>query len=135
LLLNFLFLVTGLPQTSDIPDEIPFEYPGREACSIPAPDDARPFMLCLAEARFEEAEAEMELQLRVTLASVEAARGTKAARRIRVGQHDWVKRRDRECDAQAATSPSTQVARNTLSCQTQWTKRRSAQLKALAASE
>ena len=130
-----LLQVATSVQSSPIPDEIPFEDPGREACSNPSEEDARPFMLCLAETRLEEAEAEMKVQLKETLASVEAARGRDAARRVGVEQLKWIKRRDRDCETQAAASPSTQVARHMLSCQTQWTKRRTANLKSLAASE
>ena len=140
LLLLLLFLeVATPPQTSpipdEIPDEIPFEIPGQEACANAANTDARPFMLCLAETRFEQAEAEMGLQLRVSLASVKAAHGPTAAYGLGIEQRDWVNRRDSECEAQAAGSPSTQVARNTLACQTQWTKQRTEQLKVLAEAE
>ena len=135
MLLPFLLLqFAAAPEASLIPDEIPFEM-GEEACSNPPDNDARPFMLCLAETRFEQAAAQMELQLKVTLAMLETARGAHAARRLSARQRDWVKRRDRVCEAKAAGTPTTQLARNTLSCQLQWTTQRTAHLKALAASQ
>jgi uncharacterized protein YecT (DUF1311 family) len=71
-------------------------------------------------------------QFKVTRAAVKATRGPTAARRLGAEQGNWVNRRDSECEAQAAGSPSTQVARNILSCQTQRTTQRTKQLKALA---
>lgn len=129
-----LLQAAELPETARMPDEIPFEM-GYAACSSPPENDARPFMLCLAETRFEEAEATMEQQLKVAFASVEAARGTDATHRLNVEQLEWVKRRDSECEAKATGSPTTQFARNVLSCQFEWTEQRTAYLKALAASE
>lgn len=132
LLLPLLFLeLAGQPASSAIPKDIP----GDAACANPSDDDMRPYTLCLAETWFDEAEAEMDRQLKVTLAHVEATRGARAADRLADEQLEWAKRRDRKCEKQMAGSPVTQVARNTLSCETEWTEQRTAQLKALAVAE
>jgi uncharacterized protein YecT (DUF1311 family) len=116
-------------------EEIVSAIPGDAACANPSDDDMRPYTLCLAETWFEEAEAEMDRQLKVTLAHVEATRGARVADRLADRQLKWAKRRDRKCEKQMAGSPVTQVARNTLGCQTERTEQRTAQLKALAVAE
>ena len=113
-------------------EEIASTIPGHAACANPSDDDMRPYKLCLAETWFNEAEAEMDRQFKVTQAHVKASRGTRAADRLVDAHLKWAKRRYRKCEKQMAGSPVTQVARNTLGCQTQWTKQRTAQLKALA---
>ena len=95
----------------------------------------RPYTLCLAETWFNDAEAEMDRQLKVTLAHVEDTRGVRAANRLADEQLKWAKRRDRKCEEEMAGSPVTQVARNTLGCQTIWTEQRTTHLKALAVAE
>ena len=128
LLLPLLLLQVAAPaQTLPIPEEA--------VCANAPVDDARPYTLCLAETQFEQAEAEMELQLKVALARLQAARGSGAADRLGGRQRDWIKRRDRQCEAEAAATPSTQVGRNTLACQTEWTRKRTAELKALVAAK
>jgi uncharacterized protein YecT (DUF1311 family) len=95
----------------------------------------RPYTLCLAESRFDEAEVEMHRQLKLTLAHVEATRGARAADRLADAQLKWANGRDRKCEKQMAGTPVTQVARNTLGCRTEWTEKRTAQLRALAVAE
>jgi uncharacterized protein YecT (DUF1311 family) len=139
LLLPLLLLeVAGQPATSSIDreiEEIRSAIPGDAACANPSEDDMRPYTLCLAETWFNDAEAEMDRQLKVTLAHLEATRGVRAADRLADEQLKWGKRRDRKCEKEMAGSPVTQVARNTLGCQTIWTEQRTAHLKALAVAE
>ena len=113
-------------------EEIWSAIPGDAACANPSDDDMRPYTLCLAETWFDEAEAEMDRQFKVTLAHVRASRGARAVDRLADEQLKWAKRRDRKCEKQMAGSPVTQVARNTLGCQSEWTKQRTSQLKAFA---
>ena len=139
LLLPLLLLeVAGQPATPSIDkeiEEIRSGFPGDAACANPSKDDARPYTLCLAETWFNDAEAEMDRQLKVTLAHVEATRGARAADRLAEEQLEWAKRRDRKCEKEMAGSPVTQIARNTLGCQTISTEQRIAHLKALAVAE
>ena len=113
-------------------DQILSTIPGHETCANPNENDARPYTLCLSETWFEQAEAELESQFKVTLAHVEATRRPSAARHLADRQLKWTKRRDRECEKLMADSPVTQVGRNNLNCQTNWTERRTAELNALA---
>ena len=101
-------------------------------CESPAPDDARPYTLCLAETDFERAQARLQRQWAITLAHLRAHQGTTAARRLRDEQRRWVRRRDRECEDLAGASPVTQAGRNQMGCLAQLTDQRTAQLKALA---
>lgn len=116
-------------------EEIRAAIPRDAACANPAEDDMRPYTLCLSETWFNEAEAQLERQLKVTLAHVAATKGSSAANRLRREQGKWTKRRDKECEEEMADSPVTQVARNTLGCQTEWTEQRTAKLKSLAMPE
>jgi len=138
-LLPLLLLeVVGQPATSSIDrgiEETRSAIPGDAACANPSEDDMRPYTLCLAETWFNDAEAEMDRQLMVTLAHVEAIRGARAADCLADEQLKWAKRRDRKCEKEMAASPVTQVARNTLGCQTISTEQRTAHLKALAVAE
>lgn len=135
LLILLFFAVAGQPASSamskDI-EQIVSAIPGDAACAHPSDDDMRPYTLCLAETWFDEAEAEMDRQFKVTRAQVEASRAARAGVRLADEQLKWAKRRNRKCEKQMAGSPVTQFARNTLSCQTEWTEQRTAQLKALA---
>lgn len=137
LLLPLLLLeVAGQSATPSIDreiEEIRLAIPGDAPCSEPSDEDMRPYTLCLAETWFNDAEAEMNRQLRVTLAHVELARGVTAASRLADKQREWVRRRDRKCEKEMADSPVTQIARNTLGCQTIRTEQRTAQLKTLTA--
>jgi len=101
-------------------------------CESPAPDDARPYTLCLAETDFERAASELKRQWVVTLARVRARNGVAAARRLRDEQSQWIVRRDRECEALAGAWPVTQAGRNQMGCLAERTERRTAQLKAIA---
>jgi uncharacterized protein YecT (DUF1311 family) len=136
LLLPILLLkVAGQPATSSIDkemEEIRSAIPGDAACANTSEDDMRPYTLCLAETWFNDAVAEMDRQLKVTLAHVEATRGVRAVDRLANEQLNWTKRRDSKCEEEMAGSPVTQVARNTLGCQTICTEERTAHLKALA---
>lgn len=135
LLLLLFFEVAGQPSSSamskDI-EEIRSAILGDAACANPSGDDMRLYTLCLAEAWFDEAEAEMDRQFKFMLAHVEAFRGAGAVDRLADEQLKWAKRRDRKCEKQIAGSPVTKVARNTLGCQSEWTEQRTAQLKAFA---
>jgi len=124
-MLASLLLFAAQPAIPATPEEI--------ACENPSPDDGRPYTLCLAETWFNQTEAALGIQLRTTLARVEAGRGPNAADRLRSEQREWVTRRDRECQAYAATTPVTQHGRNDLSCRAQKTEARIAELKAVAA--
>ena len=128
LLLFLLLLETGAQ---------PITPEGREtiACDKPAEDDLRPYTLCVAETRFDQIEVELERQLKITFARVEARSGASAADRLRREQQEWVKRRDSECEVLTATSPSTQLARNDLSCRAQRTEARTAYLTLLTETE
>ena len=136
LLLPLLFLgIAGQPAASSIDsqiEELRSAIPGDAACANPSEDDMRPYTLCLAETWFNDAEAEMDRQLKATLAHVGATHGVGAADRLANDQLKWAKRRDRTCEKEMAGSPVTQVARNTLGCQTISTEHRTAHLKALA---
>ena len=123
-MLASLLLFAAQPAIPATPEEI--------ACENPSPDDGRPYTLCLAETWFNQTEAALGIQLRTTLARVEAERGPNAADRLRSEQREWVTRRDRECQAYAATTPVTQHGRNDLSCRAQKTEARIAELKAAA---
>jgi hypothetical protein len=93
LLLPLLLLeVAGQPATSSIDreiEEIRSAIPGDAACANPSEDDMRPYTLCLAETWFNDAEAEMDRQLKVTLAHLEATRGVRAADRLADEQLKW----------------------------------------------
>ena len=114
-------------------DPVTVAPPGVISCENPPPNDARPYTLCLAEAEFERAKANLDRQLKITIAQVEVARGASAANRLRDEQLKWVKLRDSECEALAGESPSTQVGRNEMSCLAQRTEARTAEIMALAA--
>jgi uncharacterized protein YecT (DUF1311 family) len=105
------------------------------ACDRPGEGDLRPYTLCLAETWFDRTELELERQLNITLAGVEAERGASAAHRLKGEQQEWARRRNSECEVLAAPSPSTQVARNDLACRAQRTEERIAHLKLLAGTE
>lgn len=133
-----LLQIAAQPAASPIDREIEkmlAGVPGDAACSNPSEEDMRPYTLCLAEARFEDAESEMERQLTITLTNIEAARGSRAAKRFAADQFQWTMRRDRKCAKAWADSPVTQVARNTLACQAFLTEQRTISLKASAVSE
>ena len=138
--LSCFWKVAGQPATSSIDreiEEIRSAIPGDAACANPSEDDMRRYYAVPRRDLVQnDAEAEMDRQLKVTLAHLEATRGVRAADRLAdeqlrngpsVGTGN-VKRR-------SAGSPSPELARNTLGCQTIWTEQRTAHLKALAVAE
>ena len=74
-LLFVLLNVASDPVTVATPDVI--------SCENPPPNDARPYALCLAEAEFERATANLDRQLKITIAQFEVAREVGAANRLR----------------------------------------------------
>lgn len=100
-----------------------------EACRVPAED--RTLTLCLAERSLERADLQLNLQWALTYAHVKTSNGPRAARRLRQQQRDWVKTRDRECNAFAAPTPSTQQGRNLMGCLAKLTDERTAVLRAM----
>ena len=105
---------------------------GAAACENPAPDDARPYTLCVAETDFEQATVELERQWTISIARVRALKGARAARLLRDEQRQWMRRRDRDCEKLAGASPTTQAGRNQMACLAIWTEKRTAQLRTLA---
>lgn len=105
------------------------------SCQEPSKGDLRPFTLCVAEARLERADLELNRQWAVALAHVKANGGESSARRFRKEQRKWISDRDRECGALAAASPVTQAGRNEMGCIAQMTEKRTAQLKAMVEPE
>ena len=126
LLLSFLMLV----QVATMPPS-PVD-PQVASCETPSADDPRPYNLCVAETRFEQADLELNRQWAATLAHVKAKRGAEGARRLHDKQRKWISDRDRECEALAAASPVTQAGRNEMSCMDILTVKRTAKLKAIA---
>lgn len=125
ILLPLLLLeAAGQPATARTPEEI--------ACENPAENDGRPYTLCVEETRFNRMEKELDAQLKLTLASVEASKGPAATETLRSSQHGWVNRRDSECPAFAATMPVTQQGRSDMSCRAGMTEVRIAELKLAA---
>ena len=125
LLLPLLLLEAAAQSTpASTPEEI--------ACDNPADNDSRPFNLCVEETRFNRIQAELDPQLKLTLASVEARNGSAVAEALRKSQQAWVNRRESECQAFAATMPVTQGGRNYASCQAGMTEVRIAELKLAA---
>jgi uncharacterized protein YecT (DUF1311 family) len=106
--------------------------PDPSPCDNPAPEDARPYTLCLAETWFNEAEETLNTQWQVTIAHTRTYRGAEAERRLRKDQRQWLRDRDRECAAFARSTPVTQTSRNELSCSAQVDERRTAYLRRLA---
>jgi uncharacterized protein YecT (DUF1311 family) len=100
-------------------------YPPVEECA----GDDRGYTLCAAEMAFEQADLELNRQWAVTLAHVLASAGERGAERLRDEQRQWVSDRDRECEALAADSPSTQSGRNQTSCMALLTEERTVELK------
>ena len=100
-------------------------------CDVPAPEDARPYTLCLAETWFNEAEAALNAQWQITLAHTRTHGGAGAEQRLREEQRQWLRSRDRECAAFARSTPVTQTSRNELSCAAQIDERRTAYLRRL----
>ena len=107
----------------------PVLYP---QCENPAPDERRPYMLCVTETDFEIADARLDRQWRRTLTDVTRSRGLKAKKQLLAEQRKWLQNRDRECDAVAASSPVTQSGRNQMSCLAQKTEARTAELMHMA---
>ncbi|MCL6698114.1 MBL fold metallo-hydrolase [Sphingomonas sp. NSE70-1] len=125
LLLPLLLLeAAAQPATGRTPEEI--------ACDNPADSDGRPFNLCVEETRFNRIQAELDAQLKLTLASVEERKGSAVAEALRNSQQAWVNRRESECQAFAATMPVTQSGRSYASCQARMTEVRIAELKLAA---
>lgn len=107
----------------------PDAYP---QCENPAPDDGRPYMLCVAETESKIADARLNRQWRKTLTEVSRSGGPKARKQLLTRQRTWLRKRDRECNALAASSPVTQSGRNQMSCLTKLTEARTAELTQLA---
>jgi uncharacterized protein YecT (DUF1311 family) len=107
-------------------------HPTGSPCDNPAPGDMRPYGLCVAETRFERAEATLNTQWLITLARTRAHGGAGAERRLRKNQRQWLLARDRECAEFARASPTSQTSRNELSCSAQLDERRTAYLRRLA---
>ena len=101
-----------------------------EACS-PTEEEIRPLTLCLAERSFERADARLNAQWANTYPDVKTSNGSKAAKKLRQQQRQWIKARDRECDALAAGSPSTQHGRNLMGCLAKLTDERTIVLRAM----
>ena len=99
------------------------------ACSVPAED--RPLALCLAERSFERADLRLNSQWAITYPHVKSSNGSKAAKRLRQQQRDWIKTRDRACNTVAAPTPSTQQGRNLMGCLAKLTDERTAVLRAM----
>ena len=106
--------------------------PDPSPCDNPAPEDGRPYTLCLAETWFEEAEASLNVQWQIAIADTRTHRGAGAERRLRKEQRQWLRARDRDCAAFARSTPVTQASRNELSCAAQMDERRTAYLRCLA---
>src|SRR5512139_3393226 len=120
ILLPLLLLEAAVqPAIARAPEEI--------ACENPADNDGRPYTLCVEETRLNRKQAELDAQLKVTLARVGAGKGTAAAETLRSSQQAWANRRESECQAFAATMPVTQNGRNYMSCQTGMTEVRIAE--------
>ena len=82
----------------------------------------------MAETDFEIAEARLNRQWHKTLAHVSRIVGVKAKTQLIAEQRNWLQDRDRECDAVAASSPTTQSGRNQMMCLAQKTDVRAAEL-------
>ena len=67
----------------------------------------------------------------ITYTYVKANNGRRAAQKLREAQLGWIKKRDRECEAEAAPTPSTQQGRNFMSCMDVRTDYRTAELRAM----
>lgn len=94
--------------------------------------DDRGYTLCAAETAFERADLELDRQWALTISQVEMSNGESAAKRLRNDQRRWVRDSNRECEALAADSPTTQQGRNFTDCMTLLTEKRTVQLKELA---
>ena len=101
-------------------------------CENPAREDGRPYMLCVTETDFEIADARLNQQWRKTVDNVGRLRGSKAKKQLLAQQRKWLRDRDRECDAVAASSPVTQSGRNQMSCLTHITETRTTELMRIA---
>ena len=102
--------------------------PSYPKCENPSADDGRPYTLCVAETDFEVADAWLNRQWRKSLIYVSRTRGLKAKKQLLLEQRRWLRDRDRECDAVAASSPVTQSGRNQMSCLAQKTEERTTEL-------
>jgi uncharacterized protein YecT (DUF1311 family) len=122
-LMSLLLLAASAQPEAIQPDPSP--------CDNPAPEDARPYTLCLAETWFNEAEATLNTQWQITLAHTRTHGGAGAERRLRKEQRQWLHDRDRECAAFARSTPVTQTSRNELSCSAQIDERRTTYLRRL----
>ena len=100
-----------------------------EACRVPAED--RPLTLCLAERSFERADVRLNSQWAITYPHVKTSNGPTAAKKLRQQQRAWVDTRDRECNAIAAPTPTTQQGRNLMGCLAKLTDDRTAVLRAM----
>ncbi|WP_420030978.1 lysozyme inhibitor LprI family protein [Sphingomonas flavescens] len=100
-------------------------------CENPAADDARPYILCVTETDFDRADVRLKAQWHRSLDYIGRSRGAKARKHLIADQRKWLRKRDRACDAVAASSPSTQSGRNQMSCLVQKTKARISKLKAM----
>lgn len=99
-----------------------------EECKNPAPDDGRPYMLCVTETDFELADAGLNRQWRERLEVVSREGGSKAEKELLKDQRRWLRNRDRECDFVAVSSPVQHSSTNQMACLAQMTKRRTAAL-------
>ena len=100
-----------------------------EVCQVAS--EYRPLTLCLAERSFERADAKLNTQWAITFPYVKAKKGPEAARKLRLEQRNWIKRRDRECEAIAAPTPTPQQGRNLMSCMAELTDQRTAELRGM----
>lgn len=107
----------------------PQTYP---QCEHSAADDGRPYTLCVSETDYEIAEARLNRQLQQTLAYARRNMGMKARKQLLSDQRAWLRNRDREYDAVAASSPVTPSGRNQMSCLAQITNARTAELLRMA---
>jgi uncharacterized protein YecT (DUF1311 family) len=102
-----------------------------QACR-PTEEEIRPLTLCLAERSFERAGARLNAQWSITFAHVKARDGNKAAGKLRKAQRTWIKKRDQECNAEAAPTPTTQQGRNLMGCLAVRTDKRTEELRQIA---
>lgn len=89
-------------------------------------------MLCVIETDFEIVDAQMHRQWRESLTFVSRKGGSKAKKLLLTDQKRWLQKRDRECDAVAASSPVQHSSTNQMACLAQMTKQRTAVLAQLA---
>jgi uncharacterized protein YecT (DUF1311 family) len=121
LLLPFLMLFE-VPATPTAASHHPVECMG----------DDRGYTLCAAEIDFEQADLKLNRQWAVTISQVETSKGARGAKRLRNEQRRWIRDSNRECEALAADSPTTQQGRHYMDCMTLLTEKRTARLREMA---